>query len=340
MRHAIILFIILIAFAHSLSIGDQIVLYVREGGNQTSQRFYALGTSFHMLFINCIPVAILEESDGNLAAVDASRVEDLVGEYIRRGYMGCDNETMSLNASTLAIVTQAYSRQLESDGKRAAIEREDELRLLHDRWIGLEQKAHAYSDVEFVVVEQKFERLYEILLNLRRVKSRTAIDRLSSDFDLAFFETKSLVDEYEAALPHYLSAAAALSNTSLALKNAKKLYGEEDPWLKSLDHSFFALEADMTVNEKDLSAGIMPPIESYSQIILRAKEIRGKTGQRGPQLPAYYIYSLVALCAAILAIAVFLRLRPPKKIQEDDVPKIRKLLAKLRVIEEKEESGE
>src|SRR3989344_1166425 len=325
------------AFAASLSINDQIALRIREGENHTDVQFYALSSTYYLLFINCVPSVLLEEKGSELAAIETARIEDVLGEYIRRGYKGCNNETLDLNSSVLSVITQLSTRQIEAEGKMAALERSDVLRLQKDRWNGLQLKVHAYREVEFPVIEQKFIRLDELLFNLRRVKTRTSISRTSGDFDSDIFEAKLLLDNYGKALPYYFPAAAAYANASLAISNAKKRYGEDDPWLLVQSHSLTALDAELIALEKDLSAGFMPPPESFASVASKARELQRKAGRRGPQLPWYYSYIVGFFCLVILAILALFRLRPPRKIAEEDVPKIRSLLQKLRGIEQQEE---
>ncbi|MFH0971374.1 MAG: hypothetical protein V1835_02295 [Candidatus Micrarchaeota archaeon] len=323
--------------AQALSVNDQLSLYFREGENRTYTNFFALNSSFYMLFSNCIPFSILEEGNGKLSMVDAARVEDLVGEYIRRGYYGCDNETLDLNFSTITIYAQFQSRQIEAEGKIAAIERQEDLKLLLDERDGLMLKVHALRDIDFAALESKIDSLSSILMNLRRVKSRASIQRLSSDFDSMRYDVQSLLAQYEKALPYYYPAAAAFANATMALRNAQKKYGGEDAWLKAQEHALLAVEAELTVLEKDLGAGNMPPAENFAAVSQKALELQKKMAQRGPLLPWYYIYGVLALCVIALSALVFVRLRTPKKIISEDVPKIHKYLQKLRGIEQQEE---
>ncbi|MEK6954711.1 MAG: hypothetical protein AABX01_06890, partial [Candidatus Micrarchaeota archaeon] len=327
----------LIALSWGLSIEDQLSLRIREGENQTAIPFFALGNSYYLQLINCVPATLLVEKNGDLLPVGSGKVQEAIGEYIRRGYLGCANETLEFNSTILSILTSMPNRQIEAEGKIAAIEREGDLRDLRSRWRGLYLQVRSYRELEFIVLDSKFDSLGERLLNLRRVKSRTSIDRLSMDFDSEFFEAKTLVDQYESVLPYYFPAVAAYFNATLALKNSQRAFGVENPYLKSVERSLYSLDADLNSLELDLAIGFAPPPESFAAIAMRANELQKKAGQQGPKLPWYYPYVIALFCLILIGMAAFLRMRPPKIIISQDVPKIQKLLSKLRKIEQQEE---
>lgn len=328
---------LIINFACALSINDQISLYVREGENRTAAEFFIGSDSLYFLFINCLPAAILVESNGELAPLEDSRTADMVAEYIRRGYKGCNNETLDLNSSVASILYQTSSRSIEARGKISSLDREEFLKLRKDQRKTLALKLNSERNIEFPLLDAKIDEMERHLANLRRVRSVPSIERLSSDFDRTDFEAKMLLENYEATLPYYYPAAMALSNASIAIRNAQKRYGEDDPWLISLSRQMLALEAELNALEKDMALGISPSASDFSSIALRAYEIQKKAGRRGPELPWYYVYSVVFLAFVLMAIAAFVKIRTPKKIVADDVPKIQKLLQKLRKIEQKEE---
>ncbi len=333
----LVIFFLLISSANALSISDQLSLYIREGENHTSAIFYALNSSYYLVFINCIPAIILEESYEELIPVEADEAEKLMAEYIRRGYKGCANETLELNSSTFSIIIQTPTRKIEASGKKAAIQREGflyEIKIRKEQILG---SIPAFRELEFVKLDSLIANMESDLLNLRRVKTETSIQRLSADFDSKEFEANSLLEEYGEILPYYYPAAAAISNVSVTIKNAQRVYGEDDAWLKSIEHKLLALEAELTAYEKDLIIGVFPPAERFSSIALRAHELRQKALQRGPLIPWYYIYAVLFLVIITVAATIYVKLRTSKKVTEEDVPRIHKLLKKLRGLEEQEE---
>ncbi|MFH1257336.1 MAG: hypothetical protein ABIG96_04225 [Candidatus Micrarchaeota archaeon] len=322
----------------ALTTEDQISLYIRQNENHTVANFYALNSSFYLIFINCIPSVLLEEKD-DLYPVPPTMVEDVIGEYIRRGYRGCDNETLGLNFSAISIITQLEPRLIEANGKRAAFEREGsltELKAIRQDFI---IKTRQFREVEFVKVDGDLSNMESNLLNLRRVKSQASIDKLSESFDLKDAGLRDLFMRYDRIMPYYYPAAAVFINATVALKAAQKHYGEQDEWLTQQSRDLMVLEYQLSNYEKDLAIGEMPSPESFVLISLKADSIKSNINRRPPLFPPIFIYIAAAVCIIALAVAIYYRLRSPKKIAEEDMPKIRKLLAKLRLVEQKEEES-
>jgi hypothetical protein len=290
-----------------------------------------------MLFINCIPTAILEEKNDQLYPAPESRVGDLVGEYMRRNYKGCNNETLDFNSSINSILYQMPSRYLQAEGKIAALEREAYVKNLKDQKTGIEIRLRGVREVNLVVLDSKIYELEEILKNLRKVKTERSIQMLSLEFDSKEFEAKELLRNYEKNLIYYYPAVAAFSNASIAIKNAKIRWGVEDEWVKNQARELMALDADLTILEKDIAIGNVPPAESFSAIQFKSMQLQQNALRRPNLLPPIYLYAIMFLTIVSVLAIIYIKLRTPKKVISEDVPKIRKLLAKLRGLEQEEE---
>ncbi len=330
----------LAALLSGLSIGDQLSFYVRESENSTSTYFEAKNSSFHLVLINCIPAVILEQQYDTLYPISENRIEDLTAEYIRRDMRGCNDEVLDLNSSVFSITYQMPGRIIEAKGKAAAYERAVRLQDIVDQRNGLLIRINSLRpNVHLDVVSGKIARMEGILSNLRRVKTDSSIQKLSQDFDFTEYETALLLNNYEKTLPYYYPVAAAYSNISIAYSNVEKRYGEDDAYVRQLSRELLVLDADLTALEKDLEIGEMPPIGKFAAFSSKCDDYRKRVMQRPSLVPPLLVYVMMFACVLAAAAIGYLKLRTRKKIAEEDLPKIRKYLQKLRKVEQQEEES-
>ncbi|MBI5225350.1 hypothetical protein HY989_05775 [Candidatus Micrarchaeota archaeon] len=334
-----ILFLLFSSFLQAYSIEDQLNFMVREGENKTSVEFGAQNGLYHMLFINCIPAAILEQRGDELLEVSPNQIEDLVAEYLRQGYRGCNNEYLDLNYSAIVIITQMPSRLIEAHGIRQSMDREETLQQLKNEKTQIEETLFKFNKFELVALNNKLNVMDDNLRNLRKVKTDASITYLSSEFDKSAFDAKTILKDYQKILPYYYPAAAAISNASLAIDRQKLAYGENDEWLTNQARELLALKSDLSSLEKDLAIGATIQDSQFSSIYLRAIEIRQNATRRPKLIPTIVTYFLIFVILLSFAGAIYVKLRGSHKVVKEDIPKIRKLLDKLRKIEQKEEES-
>ncbi|MEK6843733.1 MAG: hypothetical protein AABY04_04540 [Candidatus Micrarchaeota archaeon] len=321
------------------SIEDQLNFMVREGENKTSVEFGAQNSYYHLLFINCIPAVIVEQKGDELFAISENQIEDILAEYLRQGFRGCDNEVLDLNYSTLAILTQTPARLVEANGIRQSLDREETLQQLKNEKAQVESTLFIFNKFELVALNNKLDQMDGDLRNLRKVKTDTSIAHLSSDFDKTAFEAKTMLLGYQKILPYYYPAAAAISNASLAIDRQELAYGENDDWLKNQARDLLAIKSDLSSLEKDLAIAAEIDESQFSKIYLRATEIKEDAIRRPKLIPSVVTYLLILVILFSFAGAIYLKLRGTHKVKTEDIPKIKKLLDKLRKIEQKEEEA-